>query len=117
MRARRDSPTTSTIEVIEAALLGLKMVLQCDQKTLQRSQRRDTDDDRKRTPQQRVHPERRLVDELDDQRRTRDDEPGNEDDEHRRSVAGVGEGIIEAAGLAARPNCEQPVEQPALSAV
>ena len=53
-------------------------------------------------PQQRMDPERRLIERLDDERAADHHEAGENDDEHRRPVAGIDEGVVEPADLAAR---------------
>src|SRR5665213_1390102 len=54
-----------------------------------------------------MHPERWLVFDFHDQRAGHHDGAGDHDDEDRGSVTGVDEGIIEPAGLAARPQIEE----------
>ena len=69
-----------------------------------------------RQPQHRVHPERRLIEDLGEQRRADDDEAGDEHDEDRGPVAGIGEAVIEPADVAARPQRQKALEQLALAA-
>ena len=54
-------------------------------------------DQRQRYPNDEVQPQRRLVGDLHPQRQADDDEADDQDDEDRRAVAGVGEGIVEPA--------------------
>ena len=62
-----------------------------------------------------MDPHRRLVDELGPQGRAEHDETGDEDHEHGRSIPGIGEFQIEAAGLAARRDREHAGEKVALA--
>ena len=84
--------------LLEPAFGGLVMKLQRDQQALDRPQRPERHDQDQRQPQHRVHPIRRLVDHLGDQRGEHDDGAADQDDEHRRPVAGIGEVEIEPAG-------------------
>ena len=54
-----------------------------------------------------MNPERRLVFDLHDQGGGDDDGAGQHDQENRRPVAGVDEGVVEPAGLAVRPQIEE----------
>ena len=63
-----------------------------------------------------MHPEWRLVGDLDDQGREHHEEAGTQDDEDRRAVAGIREGIIQPAFLAAWPQFEKAGEHLALAA-
>ena len=87
---------------------GLVMELQRDQQRLHRAQRQQRGREDQRQPQRGVQPERRLVFDLDDQRAADHDGAGDHDDEHRRPVAGIDEGVIEPAGFAARPQVRKP---------
>src|ERR1700678_2705044 len=63
-----------------------------------------------------MQPEWRLILDLDDPRAADHDAAGGNDDENRRPVAGVDEGIVEPAGLAIRPQRQKAGIQPALAA-
>ena len=63
-----------------------------------------------------MQPERRAERHLHPQRQSDDDEADDQDDEHGRTVAGVGEGIVEAADDAALADREEAGEQPAFAA-
>ena len=60
--------------------------------------------------------EGRLIDHLGHQRREHHNGAADQDDEHRRPVAGIGEAVVEPATLAGRPQSEKALEQPALAA-
>ncbi len=63
-----------------------------------------------------MHPEWRLILDLDDQRAADDDGAGNHDDEDGRAVAGIDKGIIEPAGFTSRPQGQESRIQFALAA-
>jgi len=63
-----------------------------------------------------VHPERRLIFDLDDKRTADDDGAGDHDDENGGAIAGVDKGIIEPAGFTPRPQRQEPRIQLALAA-
>lgn len=87
---------------VEPALGSLMVELERDQHALQRSQQTEGDGEHQGNPEHRVHPVRRTPDYLSDERRAHHEESGNQDHEYRRSVAGIGEAVIEPASLAAR---------------
>src|ERR1700679_4163521 len=63
-----------------------------------------------------MQPEWRLILDLDDQRAADPDRAGDHDDENRRPVAGIDEGIIEPADFAIGPQVDESREQLALAA-
>src|ERR1700722_11461321 len=63
-----------------------------------------------------MHPEWRLILDLDDQRTADDDGAGNHDDEDGGAVAGVDKGIVEPAGFTPRPQRQEPRIQLAFAA-
>ena len=90
--------------------------LQRDQKRFHRAQRPQRDGKGQRQPQRGVQPERRLVFHFHDQRRGDDDRARDHDDEDRRPVAGVDEGIVEPAGFTVRPKRQESGIELALAA-
>src|SRR6185437_5604033 len=115
-RGRARVPARSLIAPLKAAFGRLVMILQGDQQALERPQRAERDQQDEREPQRRVDPIRRLVEKFDDQRREHDDEAADQDHEHRRAVAGIGEAVIEAAMVASFPQPEKSREHLALAA-
>src|ERR1700751_3621068 len=77
------------VSAFEASLRRFVMILQGDQQALHRAQRTDGAQQDKRSPQQGVHPERRLIVDLDDQRGGDDHETSEEHDKYCGPVAGV----------------------------
>ena len=67
-------------------------------------------------PQRDVHPDGRLVGELDVEREAQDDEAEDEDGEYRRPIARIDEAVVEAAAIARRAHLEHVLEQLALAA-
>src|ERR1019366_4174636 len=58
----------------------------------------------------------RLIDHLGDQCGEHDDRTAEQNYEHRRAIAGIGEGEVEAAALASRAQRQEALEQLALAA-
>src|SRR4026207_1436862 len=63
-----------------------------------------------------MQPKRRFEFELDDQGAADHEEAGDQDDDPRGAVARTGEGIIEPADLATRPQRQEALKQPAPAA-
>jgi len=92
------------------------MKLQRDHEALERPQRREGGDEDERAPERRVHPVRRGKEDLDGERRARDDEARDEHGEERGRVRRIGEGEIEPAPAAARRQFQKAGKQLALAA-
>src|SRR3569623_1779081 len=92
------------------------MELQRDQKPLQRPQRRERDQKDQRDPQRGMHPIWRRIVDLDRHRREDDDESADQDDEYGRTVAGIGEAVVQTAAVAGLAQSEEAFEQGALAA-
>src|SRR5665647_2541174 len=63
-----------------------------------------------------MQPIGRLIDHLGHQRREHHDRAADQNHEHRRAVAGIGETVVLAATLARRTQCQKALEQLALAA-
>ena len=112
-----DSAGTRRSTARRSALLSAPVaVLLGDEEALERAEQAERQDENQRHPEQHMQPERRLEGELDDQRQADDDEADDHDDEDCRPVTGIGEGIIQPAGFAARLDAEEAVEETALAA-
>src|SRR4051812_38516961 len=92
------------------------VILQRNHQALHRAEWQERRRQDQRQPQQRVQPERRLVLELDHERAADHDESGDENYEDRRPITRVGKTVVQAAGLAAWPQIEKALVQPALAA-
>src|SRR5436853_393540 len=92
------------------------MKLHRDQDALDRPQRNERRDEDQRQPERRVDPIRRGVENLHGQRREYDQEPREEHREERRPVGRIDERIVEPAGVAARSERQEALEQLALAA-
>jgi hypothetical protein len=99
-----------------AVFLRAVMVLQRDYQALDRPQRRKRHQEDQRQPKHGMQPIGRLVDHLGDQSRGDDNCAADHNDEHRRTIAGIGEVEVETASLAAWPQCQKALEQPAFAA-
>ena len=82
---------------MEAALLGLVMVLQRDQEPFDGTQWQHRRDQDQRPPQQRMNPVWRRVEDLHGQGRAGNNEPGKEHDEKCRPVGRIDKRKVEAA--------------------
>src|SRR5882757_5461632 len=92
------------------------MKLQRDQKRFHRAHRQQRRRENQWQPERGVNPERRLVFDLHDQSGGDDDGAGQHDEENRRAIAAVDEGVIEPADLAVRPQMEEARIELALAA-
>src|SRR6188472_1499644 len=101
---------------MEAAFLGLVMVLQRDQEPFDGTQWQHRRDQDERPPQERMNPVRRRVENFDGQGRARNNKPGKEHDEKSRPVGRIDEEKVKAAGLAPWTQSEKPLKQAALAA-
>ena len=99
-----------------AALCRPVAVLLGDEEALQRAEQAEGEDEDQRDPEERVDPVGRREGELDEEGEADDDEADDHDDEDRRAIAGIGEGKVEAAGLAALRRRQEAGEQAALAA-
>ena len=93
---------------VQPAFGGLVGILQRDQHALDQPERRQAQHQRQRYPEQQMQPERRAQRHLHPQRQADDDEADDQDDEDRRPVAGIGEGIVEAAIVQRLPTVRKP---------
>ena len=92
------------------------MELESNQQPFQGPQRRQADENRQRSPEQRVHPQRRRVGEFSDERCPSDDRTGDEDNEDGRTVACVRGSEVETARFASGPDLEKAGKQPSFAA-
>jgi hypothetical protein len=103
-------------DVGRAPLACLVVILERDHEALERAQRGESGDEDERSPERRVHPIRRRVEDLDGERTARDDEARDEHGEERGRVRRIGEGEIEPAAAAARREFQKAGKQLALAA-
>ena len=97
------APAARTAQSVSSRpVFGPVPVLLGDHQALQRPEQADRQAEHQRNPEEGVQPVRRVEGELDEQRQADDDEADDHHDEDRRTVAGIGEGEIEPADLAAR---------------
>ncbi len=87
------------------------MELQRDENALQWPQHAERHEQHQRNPQHGMHPVRRTPDEFDNDGKAHHEKSSDQDHEHRRPVAGIGEAIVEAADIAALREIEKPGKQ------
>src|SRR5437764_2850290 len=109
-------PHSSPLSWIEAPLRCFMVILQADQQSFQQAQRTQRRDQDQRRPKHRVQPERRLINEFDDQRGDDHDKTADEDREYRGAIAGIRETEIEATGIAPGAELQEATEQLSVSA-
>jgi len=90
--------------------------LEGDEHALEGPKQEERKNERQGAPDNGVQPVRRLVEHFDQERRADDDKAGDEDDEDRGPIAGIGEAVVEAADLAAGREGQVAVIQLALVA-
>ena len=96
--------------IFEAALVGLVAILQRDHQAFQRPQQAEADDDGQRQEYHQMEPKRRLINQFDPEREAEHEKTRQQNDENRRTVARVGEFVIESAMVAGRREAQESVE-------
>src|SRR5215471_20929694 len=121
--ARRDAnsrllrrPPLRTRLAFKPPLGGLVVILERDQQALHGTQRPERSEQDQRAPQRGMEPERRLVQRLHDQCAPHHDESRQENDEYRRPIPGIDEGVVKPAHLAMCRQAKKATEQLAFAA-